>query len=293
MQYIIPRRWPLGRRIERSGDSRPTLVRFGRPPLISPTSREARQCGLVCDPYCVTLDDNAASRIDTATEQRVSRTMLRRFRVRDPVWNQKVPSSQSAPIVGRVWAAVLVHRCEPCRASVVEARAGCDLESRLLDDVCPVDWGSPSAAPADDVHGVSSQELAIPVQVVSPIRRGCRGQQNHRPSARGHLRQHAALLCSDVDRGAPVRGARRFCGLGRLSFSPVVLLAGVGPVGATACGRSPSGAASSSTLRSRRIAVMLGFLFQHHLEAAAHDVLPGRDTAQPACGCRADRAQSR
>jgi len=39
----------------------------------------------------------SASRIDTAIEQRGSRATLRPFRVPDPVWNQKLPSSQSAP----------------------------------------------------------------------------------------------------------------------------------------------------------------------------------------------------
>ena len=39
----------------------------------------------------------SASRIDTATEQRGSRAMLRPFRVPAPVWNQNVPSSQRAP----------------------------------------------------------------------------------------------------------------------------------------------------------------------------------------------------
>src|SRR5262249_53661326 len=39
----------------------------------------------------------SASRIDTAIEHRGSRATLRPFRVPAPVWNQNVPSSQTAP----------------------------------------------------------------------------------------------------------------------------------------------------------------------------------------------------
>jgi two-component system sensor histidine kinase VanS len=55
-------------------------------------------CVTVQLPFASTHPDEMAARgTDTATEQRGSRATLRPFRVPDPVWNQKLPSSQSAP----------------------------------------------------------------------------------------------------------------------------------------------------------------------------------------------------
>src|SRR5690349_24953960 len=68
----------------------------GQPPsahAFATRARAPRSVTLVALPSTTT----SASRIDTAMEQRGSRSTLRLFRVPAPVWNQYDPSSHMAP----------------------------------------------------------------------------------------------------------------------------------------------------------------------------------------------------
>src|ERR1700733_12923855 len=54
----VPRRWSLRWRVERGGDTGPVLIQFGGPPLVRPGLGQARQCGWVGLPRCLTLGDD-------------------------------------------------------------------------------------------------------------------------------------------------------------------------------------------------------------------------------------------
>ena len=52
----VPRRWSLRRRVERGSDARPAIVRLGRPALVRPRLRDARQCARLGHSRSVTLE---------------------------------------------------------------------------------------------------------------------------------------------------------------------------------------------------------------------------------------------
>src|SRR5580658_4290357 len=56
----VPRRWTLRRRVERGGDTGPTLIHFGGPPLVRPGLGKTRQCGGVGLPSGLTLGDDVS-----------------------------------------------------------------------------------------------------------------------------------------------------------------------------------------------------------------------------------------
>src|SRR5215211_8026509 len=90
----------------------------------------------------------SASLMDTATAHRGLRATLRAFRVGDPVWNQKVPSSQRAPtaVTCGLPSSLRVH------SHVVRAfpasGAGSDPVSSFSTTDSQLTGGRPSASPS-------------------------------------------------------------------------------------------------------------------------------------------------
>ena len=89
----------------------------------------------------------SASRIDTAIEQRGSRATLRPLRVRVPVWNQKVPSSQTAPTAVTCGLPSSLTVVSHVVRALCASGAGADPASSFSVTAAQFTGGSPSAAP--------------------------------------------------------------------------------------------------------------------------------------------------
>ena len=95
----------------------------------------------------------SASRIDTATERRRSAATLRLFRYPSRFETGTAIEPEGADR-SHMRAAVLVHRCEPGRASVVRVRGRRDPAFELVGDCGPVHWRQPvPCTQVDDLHG--------------------------------------------------------------------------------------------------------------------------------------------
>src|SRR5262245_55920002 len=89
----------------------------------------------------------SASRIDTATEHRGSRSTLRPLRVPAPVWNQNVPSSQRAPTAVMCGLPSSLSVDSHVLREFGASGPGVDPASSFLPTAAHSTGGSPSAFP--------------------------------------------------------------------------------------------------------------------------------------------------
>src|SRR5579863_10504105 len=109
----------------------------------------------------------SASRIDTAIEQRGSRATLRLFFVPVPVWNQKLPSNQSAPTAvtcGLPSAFTVESHVE---RALWASGSGGDPASSVSTMSAQLTGGSPSIAPKLMIS-TTPPRVIHPVSSISP-----------------------------------------------------------------------------------------------------------------------------
>jgi hypothetical protein len=139
----------------------------------------------------------SASRIDTATEHRGSRTTLRPFRVPAPVWNQNVPSSHKAPtaVTCGLPSSLTVdsHVVREFRAS----GAGADPVSSFSTTAAQSTGGSPSALPRLVISISHPFPAAILANSIWSIRRAATARviaQRGSRAIRARMHRHARAL---------------------------------------------------------------------------------------------------
>src|SRR5579862_1630362 len=194
----------------------------------------------------------SASRTDTAIEQRGSRAILRLLRVREPVWHQKVPSSQMAPTAVRCALLSLLRVASPVVCALCASGAGADRVSSF--SVTSDQWtgGSPSASPRFTISIDFSLSCRVHPHNDASWIQTFRHRKNHRwscsqafgqggaadslPALRGDdsrlpISEHRRILARRVEqvRGFQVRGryAKRAAPEGRSSSATDQLTGGM------------------------------------------------------------------
>jgi hypothetical protein len=137
----------LRRCVERGSDARPALVGLHRPAVVRPCLRDACYCSRLGYPRRVTVDHDVrvADRYRDRTP-RIARDVAP-LRVRAPVWNQNVPSTQRAPTaVTCGLPASLTVDSHVVREFAASGR-GVDPASSFSTTAAQSTGGSPSALP--------------------------------------------------------------------------------------------------------------------------------------------------